>query len=45
VQQTELQREFKAHGTLKSQLGLELNPTHAPIDILVIDHVERPSEN
>lgn len=30
---------------LKRQLGLELKPTHAPIDILVIDHVERPSEN
>jgi uncharacterized protein (TIGR03435 family) len=32
-------------GALKSQLGLELKATHAPIDILVIDHVERPSEN
>jgi uncharacterized protein (TIGR03435 family) len=32
-------------GALKSQLGLELKPTHASIDILVIDHVERPSEN
>lgn len=32
-------------GALKSQLGLELKPTHAPIDLLVIDHVERPSEN
>ena len=30
---------------LKSQLGLELKAIHAPIDILVIDHVERPSEN
>lgn len=30
---------------LRGQLGLELKPTHAPIDILVIDHVERPSEN
>jgi hypothetical protein len=28
-------------GAFKSQLGLELKP----IDILVIDHVERPSEN
>ncbi len=33
------------HEALKSQLGLELKSTHAPIDILVIDHVERPSEN
>jgi uncharacterized protein (TIGR03435 family) len=32
-------------GALKSQLGLELKPTHALIDILVIDHIERPSEN
>jgi uncharacterized protein (TIGR03435 family) len=32
-------------GALKSQLGLELKPTHAPIEILVIDHIERPSEN
>ena len=30
---------------LKGQLGLELKPTRAPIDILVIDHVEHPSEN
>jgi uncharacterized protein (TIGR03435 family) len=30
---------------LKSQLGLVLKPTRAPIDILVIDRVERPSEN
>lgn len=33
------------HEALKSQLGLELKATHAPIEILVIDHVERPSEN
>lgn len=30
---------------LKSQLGLELRPSRAPIDILIIDHVELPSEN
>jgi uncharacterized protein (TIGR03435 family) len=30
---------------LKIQLGLELKPSHAPISFLVIDHVERPSEN
>lgn len=33
------------HEALRNQLGLELKPTHAPIEILVIDHVERPSEN
>ena len=30
---------------LKEQLGLELKPDKAPVEILVIDHVERPSEN
>jgi uncharacterized protein (TIGR03435 family) len=30
---------------LKIQLGLELKPSHAPISFLIIDHVERPSEN
>lgn len=33
------------HEALKNQLGLELKPTRAPIDILIIDHIERPSEN
>lgn len=32
-------------GALRDQLGLELKPTHAPIEILVIDRVERPSAN
>jgi len=31
--------------SLKSQLGLELKSTRAPIDILVIDHIEHPTEN
>jgi bla regulator protein blaR1 len=30
---------------LKEQLGLELRSTKAPIQVLVIDHVERPSAN
>ena len=30
---------------LKSQLGLELKPSHAPMSFLIVDHVERPSEN
>jgi bla regulator protein BlaR1 len=30
---------------LKEQLGLKLKPTMAPVDVLVIDHVEEPSPN
>ena len=30
---------------VQEQLGLKLEPTRAPADVLVIDHVERPSEN
>jgi uncharacterized protein (TIGR03435 family) len=30
---------------LQQQLGLRLEATKGPVDILVIDHVERPSEN
>jgi len=30
---------------IQQQLGLKLEPTKAPVEVLVIDHVERPSEN
>ena len=30
---------------LPDQLGLRLQPDRAPVDVLIIDHVERPSEN
>jgi uncharacterized protein (TIGR03435 family) len=33
------------HEALKTQLGLELKSSHTPIDILIVDHVDHPSEN
>ncbi|WP_047492295.1 M56 family metallopeptidase [Terriglobus sp. TAA 43] len=30
---------------LKDQLGMKLKPTKSPMQILVVDHLERPSEN
>ena len=30
---------------LKTQLRLTLSSTKGPVDILVVDHVERPTEN
>jgi bla regulator protein blaR1 len=30
---------------LEEQLGLRLESTKSPVDVLVVDHVERPSEN
>jgi uncharacterized protein (TIGR03435 family) len=31
--------------TLKEQLGVRLKPERAPLDVLIIDHLELPSEN
>ena len=30
---------------LQEQLGLKLEPAKAPVDVIVIDHIERPSDN
>ncbi len=30
---------------IQQQLGLKIETTKAPVDVLVIDHVERPSDN
>jgi uncharacterized protein (TIGR03435 family) len=31
--------------SLRQHLGLRLEPRKGPIEVLVVDHVERPSEN
>lgn len=33
------------HRALRDQLGLELKPTRAPIDILILDHIDHPTDN
>ncbi len=37
--------EQSLFGALQTQLGLRLESTHGPIEILVVDHIERPSAN
>ena len=33
------------YAAVQEQLGLQLVPAKAPVEIIVIDHAERPSEN
>jgi uncharacterized protein (TIGR03435 family) len=30
---------------IQEQLGLKLESTKAPVDVIVVDHIERPSPN
>jgi len=34
-----------ARHALQEQIGLKLEPQKAPVEVLVIDHVEQPSAN
>jgi uncharacterized protein (TIGR03435 family) len=38
-------RIISFHEALEKQLGLLLAPAKAPLDVLIVDHVERPAEN
>ena len=37
--------EESLFGALQNQLGLKLESTRGPIEILIVDHIERPSAN
>jgi len=37
--------EVSIFSSMQDRLGLKLEPTTGPVDVLVIDHIERPTEN
>ena len=44
-QQTATNPPPNLYTAIQEQIGLKLDATKAPADVIVIDHVEKPSEN
>ena len=36
---------FRQYAAMQEQLGLKLDSTKSPVEVMVIDHVEKPSPN
>jgi uncharacterized protein (TIGR03435 family) len=45
LEPTDSPEEQSLFGALQTQLGLKLESTRGPIEILIVDHIERPSAN
>jgi uncharacterized protein (TIGR03435 family) len=45
LEPTDSPEEQSLFGALQTQLGLKLESTRGPVEILIVDHIERPSAN